>query len=226
MGRNSFTATPNSLDVLDHTRREPIPVYWIVPHFQGFQAVERNPDLRGLVLDSGGRWILETQGIERALIGISDDLISQYSASFSVDKKEHRRPSYRIDLSPNASGLNVRAPRVVTGSGSLVRRLSQMLSSDNREERLASSCQLAGYSYANAFPSLLRAYRRETDAEVREVILTGLLAVLREEWNALGGGTPEERDSRRCEIARRLRKLENPRALSLLEEFHSEKECP
>ena len=201
-------------------------MYWIVPHFQGIPAVERNPELRGLVLDSGGRWILETQGIEKALIGISDDLISQYSALFSVDKKERRRLSYRIDLSPNASGLKVIAPRVVTGSGSLVRRLSQMLSSDNREERLASSRQLAGYGYANAFSSLLRAYRRETDAEVREVILGGLLAVLREEWNALGGGASEERDSRRCEIARRLRKLESPRALSLLEEFDSEKECP
>ena len=66
---------------------------------QGFQAVERNPDLLRLVLDSGGRWILETQGIERALIGISEDLISQYYASFSADKKDHRRPSYRIALS-------------------------------------------------------------------------------------------------------------------------------
>src|SRR5215510_8666664 len=108
---------------------------WIVPHFQGIQAVERNPDLVGLVRDSGGRWILETQGIERALMGVSEELNSQYYASFSVDKKEHRRPTYRIDLSPNPSGLAVRAPHAVTGSGSLLRRLSQMLSSDSREER-------------------------------------------------------------------------------------------
>ena len=226
VGRSSFTATPDSLDVLDHTRRQPIPLYWVVPHFQGIQAVESNPDLVGLVLDSGGRWILETQGIEKALMGISEDLVSQYYASFSVDKKEHRRPSYRIDLSPNPSGLTVRAPRTVTGSGSLVRRLSQMLSSEEREERMASARQLAAYGYARAFPSLLRAYRRETDAEAREVILSGLLAVLREEWDALCAGPSEDSDSPRRVIERQLRTLEAPRALSLLEELRTEKTAP
>ena len=224
--RNSFTTTPDSLDVLDSTRRQPVPVYWIVPHFQGIQAVESNPGLLGLVRDSGGRWILETRGIEKAFDGIGEDLISQYSASFSVDKKDHRHHSYRIDLSSNVPGLTVRAPHVASGSGSLVRRLSKMLSSDDREERIAAARQLTGYGYARAFPSLLRAYHRETDAEAREVILSGLLAVLREEWNALGGDGSKDGDSRRRGIEHQLRKLESPRAASLLEEFRSEKQRP
>ena len=90
---------------------------------------------------------------------------------------------------------------------------------------MVSARQLTGYGYARAFPSLLRAYYRETDAEAREVILSGLLAVSREEWDALGGEPSEEGDSRRCGIERRLRRIESPRALSLLEEFRSRKEC-
>jgi VWFA-related protein len=217
VGKSSLTATPYSLDVLDQTRRQPIPLYWIVPHFQDATIVQRTPALRSLALGSGGRWILEREGIEKALVEVGEDLGSQYFASFYVDKNEHRRPYYQIDLEPRGTGLKVQAPQVVAGSGSLVRRLEEMLASNKAEERLAAAVQLPRYGYAKAYFPLVQRYRREKDAGVRDAVLAALLAVMRDEWNDTGERAEVARDAQRRRLERQIRNLEDPRALALLE---------
>ena len=211
----SLTASPDTLDVLDETVRQPIPVYWVVPHFQGIPAVERNPELRRLVMDSGGRWILETQGIEKALIEVGEDVASQYFASFFVDRAKHPRASYRVELRPRTKGLTVRSPRVVPGSREPVRRLGEMLGSDRREVRLAASSQLARYGCERACGPLLGAHGIERDPDVRDAMTGALLSLLREEWESAATGSASEAESRRRRVLRRLRRMDDPRAEEL-----------
>lgn len=217
VGRSSLTATPASLDVLDQTRREPIVLYWIVPHFQDATIVQRTPALRNLAAGSGGRWILESEGIEKILDEIGQELQSQYYASFFVDKTEHRRPYYEIDLQARDPGLRVQAPSLVSGSGSLVKRLKEMLESDATEERLAAAVQMPRYGYPEVYFPLLRGYRREKDPGVRDALLAALLAVLRDEWTALAERDGESRASARRHLERQIRRLDDPRALALLD---------
>lgn len=217
VGRSSLTATPASLDVLDQTRREPVMLYWIVPHFQDATIVQRTPALRNLALGSGGRWILEREGIERALDEVGEELQSQYHASFYVKKSEHPRPYYQIDLDSRDPALEVQAPQIVSGSGSLARRLHDMLKSEKPEERLAAAVQLPRYGYAASYFPLLRGFRREKDAGVRDAMLAALLAVLRDEWTTLADHGGDARASARRHLERQIRRLEDPRALTLLD---------
>jgi VWFA-related protein len=210
-----LTAEPYSNEILDRTHRRAIPLYWIVPHFQGIGAVQRNDGLRNLVSTSGGQWILETRGIESALDDVGEDLSARYDASFYVDKAKHAGRVYEIDLRTRASGFNVRAPSSVAGSGSLLRRLEQMLSGEKREERSAAATQLRKYGYARAFPPLLRSYRRESDPGVRDAVVEAMLSLAREEWSVIREGAGDAGDRRR-RIERELRSLSDPRASELL----------
>ncbi len=219
-GRSSLTATPASLNVMDQTRREPITLYWIIPHFQDVRIVQSTPALRRLATGSGGRWILETDGIETVLDGIGEELKSQYSASFFIDKKEHRRPYYEIDLEARSPSLNVQAPTLIKGSGSLVRRLEEMLDSDDLEERVAAAIQFPRYGYSQAYHALRSRYGREKNPDVRDAVLAALLVVLRDEWHEIGGQPPEERRDSLRHIERQIKRLKDPRALALLETLH------
>ena len=219
-GRSSLTATPASLNVMDQTRREPITLYWIIPHFQDVRIVQSTPALRRLATGSGGRWILETDGIETVLDEIGKELKSQYSASFFVDKKEHRRPYYEIDLEARSPSLNVQAPTLIKGSGSLLRRLEEMLDSDDLEERVAAAIQLPRYGYSQAYHALKSRHGREKDPEVRDAVLAALLVVLRDEWHEIDGQPPQERRDSLRHIERQIKHLKDPRALALLETLH------
>ncbi len=219
VGRSSLTATPASLDVLAQTRREPVLLYWIVPHFQDITIVHRTPALKNLALGSGGRFILEREGIENALDEVGEELASQYYAAFYVSKSRHRRPHYQIRLEARDSRLSVQAPQLVSGSGSLVRRLEKMLHSDEADERLAAAVQMPRYGYTAAYFPLLRGYRRERERGVRDALLAALLVLLREEWSALpaaASGSEGDGPSRR-HLERQIRRLGDARALALLE---------
>ena len=213
----SLTAEPDSTDVLERTHRRSVPLYWIVPHSQAAQAVVRSDALGRLVTQSGGRWILETRGIEAALDEVGQELDGRYDASFNVDTAKRARRTYEIDLKARSSALTVRAPLLVAGSLPALEHLEQMLSGERREERIAAAAQLRGYGYAAAFSPLLRSYGREEDPDVREAVLDALLAVAREEWNAIGGGA--DASDRRRRIERQLRSLDDPRASGLLAEL-------
>jgi VWFA-related protein len=226
VGRSSLTATPASLNVLDQTRRAPIVLYWIVPHFQDATRLQRSHGLRNLATGSGGRWILETEGIEKALDDIGEELQSQYYAAFYVDKQEHPRPSYAIDLEVRSADLRVQAPQIVSGSGPIVLRLERMLASDDVEERAAAAMQLPRLGYEQAYLPLVRRYRREKDPGVRDTLLAAILAAAGEEWKALAesaegkaakGQEASDRLSRRRRLERQIRALDDPRALALLE---------
>jgi VWFA-related protein len=220
VGRSSLTATPASLNVLDQTRRHPITLYWIIPHFQDVGIVRRTPALRRLASGSGGRWILETDGIEKILGEIGEELKSQYSASFFVDKKKHHRPYYEIDLEARNPSLEVQAPTVIKGSGSLVRRLEEMLDDGDADERLAAAIQLPRYGYSTAYHALDRSYRREKDRDVRDAVLAALLVVLRDEWHEIQSQPPDERRDSLRHIERQIKRLGDPRALALLATLH------
>ncbi|MEE9219632.1 MAG: VWA domain-containing protein [Acidobacteriota bacterium] len=224
LGRSSLTATPASLDVLDKTNRQPITLYWVVPHFQDATIVQRTPALRRLAIGSGGRWILETEGIEKVLGEIGRELSSQYFASFYVDKTEHRRPFYDIDLKPVNSAYRVQAPTVVAGSGSLVQRLEEMLDSKDEDERLAAAVQLPRYGYSKAYLALRQRYSREKDAGVRDTVLAALLVILRDEWNEIVRNPDKPDKASLRHIERQIRKLDDPRALALLETLHRRRE--
>ena len=215
VGRPALTATPPSLDVLDQTRRASVALYWIVPHFRDARTVQETPALRNVALNSGGRWVLEREGIEKALEEIGEELQAQYHAAFYVNKSEHTRPHYEIDLSARAAGLRVQAPQLVAGSGPLARRLEEMLDGDSLEERLAAAVQLPRYGYTSAYFPLLRLYRREREAGARDVALAALLSVLREEWLQLAS-LPQGAAAQR-HIERQIRRLNDPRALALLD---------
>jgi VWFA-related protein len=221
VGRSSLTATPASLNVLDQTRRAPIVLYWVIPHFQDATRAQRSRGLSNLATGSGGRWLLETEGIEKALDDIGEELQSQYYAAFYVDRQEHQRPSYDIDLEARSSGLRVQAPQVVSGSGPILRRLEKMLASDDVEERAAAAVQLPRLGYEQAYLPLVRRYRREKDPGVRDTILAAILAAAGEEWKALGGSAEgkdaAERLSRQRRLERQIRALDDPRALALLD---------
>ncbi|MEE8537841.1 MAG: VWA domain-containing protein [Acidobacteriota bacterium] len=219
-GRSSLTATPASLNVMDQTRRAPITLYWIIPHFQDARIVQSTPSLRRLATGSGGRWILETDGIETVLDEIGEELKSQYSASFFVDKKKHRRPYYEINLKARSPSLKVQAPTLIKGSGSLVRRLEEMLNGDDLEERAAAAIQLPRYGYSQAYYALRSRYGREKDPEVRDAVLAALLVVLRDKWQEIDSQPPQERQDSLRHIERQITRLKDPRALALLKTLH------
>ena len=107
---------PYPLEATEGTARRTVPVYWIVPHFQGIGAVQRNDGLRNLVIASGGRWIFEARGLESALDEVGSDLSARYDAIFVVERASHRRRTYAIELDAIRAGTTILAPQIIERS--------------------------------------------------------------------------------------------------------------